>query len=182
MTEHCKLGAGHKVGGTCTDGGACDCKCWFCEETRNEKSRAEVLATSTESQWHEVGGCDECSDSEEVEYSVWVQIERADKDGHDNYGLPDKLDTFKTFEEAAGFVRTMPGWAGPYAKTSDYRYMPFVVGETEVNHSVIARFETEDEAAAFIDTLPDHKDGRYYLDSPEAERTCACDEGCVCGN
>ena len=27
-------------------------------------------------------------------------------------------------------------------------------------------FATEDEAAAYIDTLPDHEDGRYYLDGP----------------
>ena len=29
------------------------------------------------------------------------------------------------------------------------------------------RFETEAEAAEFISTLPDHEDGRYYLDSDQ---------------
>lgn len=31
----------------------------------------------------------------------------------------------------------------------------------------LGRFETHDQASAFIETLPDYESGRYYLDGPE---------------
>jgi len=52
-------------------------------------------------------------------------------------------------------------------------YLPFVVGMTEGGKLPTGedtrRFPTEDEAAEYIGTLPDHGDGRYYLDAPEVQ-------------
>ncbi len=44
--------------------------------------------------------------------------------------------------------------------------LPYSVGLANESGSVMGRFATEDEASGFIDTLPDHEDGRYYLDGP----------------
>ena len=58
-----------------------------------------------------------------IEFHVWVQVEREGPgdDEYENEGLPDKLTTFDTFEEAAAFIRTLPGWFGRVAETSNYR-------------------------------------------------------------
>ena len=48
---------------------------------------------------------------------------------------------------------------------------PYSVGEANKSGSVLGRFKTEDEAAAFIDTLPNHDTGRYYLDGPPDDVT-----------
>ncbi len=44
--------------------------------------------------------------------------------------------------------------------------LPYSVGLANVSGSLINRFATEQEASAFIDTLINHRDGRYYLDGP----------------
>lgn len=58
---------------------------------------------------------------------------------------------------------------------SDYGFWrargePWVVGVTETCE-VLGTFDTEDEAVEFIDTLPNHEDGIYYLDSPTKQET-----------
>jgi hypothetical protein len=44
--------------------------------------------------------------------------------------------------------------------------LPFAVGLTATRKR-LGRFSSHDDAAAFIGTLPDYEDGRYYLDGPE---------------
>ncbi len=44
--------------------------------------------------------------------------------------------------------------------------LPYSVGLANESGSVMGRFATEEEASGFIDTLPDHEDGQYYLDGP----------------
>ena len=55
-------------------------------------------------------------------YKVWVQVEAIDEeaDSFENEGLPDCLGEFDTFEEAAAFIRALPGWTF-YKEGSDYR-------------------------------------------------------------
>lgn len=48
----------------------------------------------------------------------------------------------------------------------------FIVSVTPVlaNHGVnLKSFDTEDEAASFIETLDDYEDGRYSIDDMEQE-------------
>lgn len=52
--------------------------------------------------------------------------------------------------------------------------MPWVVGVTS-NGTILRRFVSHDEGAAFISTLEGHEDGRYYLDGPEEPQ--ATEEG-----
>lgn len=46
--------------------------------------------------------------------------------------------------------------------------LPYCVADTTINGpaAVLGRFATEDEAAAFIETLPEYLSGRYGLDGP----------------
>ena len=45
--------------------------------------------------------------------------------------------------------------------------LQYTVGLTD-GSGTRKRFRTEEEASAYIETLPDYKDGRYYLDGPNA--------------
>ena len=58
-------------------------------------------------------------------FKVWVQLERIENDPErfENAGLPDCLGTFEREEEATAFIRSLPGWEGVVAATSDYRLM-----------------------------------------------------------
>jgi hypothetical protein len=56
-------------------------------------------------------------------YKVWVQVERIDEDAdtYEDVGLPDPLGVFDTLEEAAVFIRMLPGWERNSAADSDLR-------------------------------------------------------------
>ena len=47
--------------------------------------------------------------------------------------------------------------------------LPYSVGLANTSGSLLARFATEKDAAAFIELLPDHLAGKYYLDGEEVD-------------
>lgn len=47
-------------------------------------------------------------------------------------------------------------------------YTHYVVGISSDPPTRLRTFETEDEAAEFVQTLEGHQDGKYYIDGPEA--------------
>jgi len=66
-----------------------------------------------------------------AEYKVWVQMEQCPdnelehlgehlglEEDYANIGLPDCLGVFETPEQAAAFIRSLPGWV---SNGSDYR-------------------------------------------------------------
>lgn len=48
-------------------------------------------------------------------------------------------------------------------------FLPYSVGQVNMSGSIMGRFPTEQKAAEFIDTLPNHADGRYYLNGPNMQ-------------
>jgi hypothetical protein len=58
-------------------------------------------------------------------FRIWVNIEELhdanEDDVYQDCGLPDAIGDFATLEEAACFVRGLPGWRARNEGTSDYR-------------------------------------------------------------
>jgi hypothetical protein len=46
----------------------------------------------------------------ELQYKVWVHIERHEDGAYEDIGLPDQLGVFPSLQAAEAFVRTFPGW------------------------------------------------------------------------
>jgi hypothetical protein len=45
-----------------------------------------------------------------LQYKVWVHIERHEDGDYEDIGLPDQIGMFASLQAAEAFVRTLPGW------------------------------------------------------------------------
>jgi hypothetical protein len=76
--------------------------------------------------------------------------------------------SFSRKRDAESFCKALENMAERWPDTQAGKVddMPYSVGVTETCER-LGRFKTEDHAAVFIGTLPDHEAGIYYLDGPE---------------